>query len=92
MADQGHGPAVEAPVVHRVDVVEQVGHADDGLAAVLGEEGRLGEQLGDPSAGADGVERRQAEGGDLVAVSRTTASSVPVATPVLSGCTDMSVG
>ena len=39
MADQRNGPAVEAPVVHGVHVVEQVGHPDDGLAAVLGEEG-----------------------------------------------------
>ena len=51
-------------------MVEQVSHPDDGLAAVLGEQGCLGEQFGDPSTGAGGVESRQAEGDDLVAVDR----------------------
>ena len=64
----GDGPAVEAPVVHGVHVVEEVDHPDDGLSAVLGEEGRVGEQLGDPPAGASDVESRQAEGSDFDAV------------------------
>ena len=91
--DPGDGPAVEAPVGHRVDVVEQVGHPDDGLAAVLGEEGRVGEQLGDPSTGADGVERREAEGDDLVAVHGDDVVGVGWSHQRSSPCcTDMSVG
>jgi hypothetical protein len=68
VGDPGDGPAVEAPVGHGVDVVEEVGHPDDALASVLGEKGRFGQQLGDPSTGSDGLERREAEGDDLVPV------------------------
>jgi hypothetical protein len=49
-------------------VVEQVGDADDGPSAVLGEQRRLGEQFGDASVRADGAESRQAESDDLVPV------------------------
>ena len=78
LLDPGNGPAVEASVGDGVHVVEQVGNPDDGLAAVLGEEGHVGEQLADPPAGADGVERGEAEGDDLsrcTAAGRATGSS-----------------
>ena len=68
MVRGGDGATVEAAVLHRVDVVEQVRHPDLGMAALLGVQGRVDEQVGDLSIGAHGVERRQAEGDDLAAV------------------------
>ena len=62
VAMQGEGPAVEAAVFHGVDVVEEVGDPDLGVAAVLGVEGRLGQQLGTASTGRRGVERRDRRG------------------------------
>ncbi len=68
MLDPRDGPPVEAPVDHGVDVVEEVGHPDDAVAAVLREQGRLGQELGDPTARPGGVEGREAEVDDLAAV------------------------
>ena len=48
-------------------------------------------RVGDPSIGPDGVERRQAEGDDLVAVQRDDVAVGSPVTTVLPSCTDMSV-
>ena len=68
------GPAVEAAAFHGVDVVEEVGDPDLGVAAVLGVEGRLDQQLGPRwrPAPAD-VERPTAQGDDVAAVERDDA-------------------